>query len=130
MLAPLDNLANDSNLSEKSRGFLDMAHRNGNKLLKMVTELLDFQKIEQSAEQVRLQDIELPMLLRVQLEKFVLAAQEKHIQLCIETCPQQQIHSDVKMMDRYWKIFSRMLSNIHLKVERLRCRLLLKVRWL
>ena len=32
----------------------------GNKLLKMVTELLDFQKIEQSAEQVRLQDIELP----------------------------------------------------------------------
>ena len=99
VLAPLDNLANDSNLSEKSRGFLDMAHRNGNKLLKMVTELLDFQKIEQSAEQVRLQDIELPMLLRVQLEKFVLAAQEKHIQLCIETCPQQQIHSDVKMMD-------------------------------
>ena len=47
MLAPLDNLANDSNLSEKSRGYLDMAHRNGNKLLKMVTELLDFQKIEQ-----------------------------------------------------------------------------------
>ena len=70
VLAPLDNLANDSSLSEKSREFLDMAHRNGNKLLKMVTELLDFQKIEQSAEQVRLQDIELPMLLRVQLEKF------------------------------------------------------------
>ena len=108
VLAPLDNLANDSNLSEKSRGFLDMAHRNGNKLLKMVTELLDFQKIEQSAEQVRLQDIELPMLLRVQLEKFVLAAQEKHIQLCIETCPQQQIHSDVKMMDL---ILENLLSN-------------------
>lgn len=70
VLAPLDNLANDSNLSEKSRGFLDMAHRNGNKLLKMVTELLDFQKAEQSAEQVRLQDIELPMLLRVQLESL------------------------------------------------------------
>ena len=108
VLAPLDNLANDSSLSEKSRGFLDMAHRNGNKLLKMVTELLDFQKVEQSAEQVRLQDIELPMLLRVQLEKFVLAAQEKHIQLCIETCPQQQIHSDVKMMDL---ILENLLSN-------------------
>ena len=46
VLAPLDNLANDSNLSEKSRGFLDMAHRNGNKLMKMVIELLDVQKIE------------------------------------------------------------------------------------
>lgn len=48
------------------------------------------------------------MLLRVQLEKFVLAAQEKHIQLCIETCPQQQIHSDVKMMDL---ILENLLSN-------------------
>lgn len=108
---------------------MDMAQRNGNKLLKMVTELLDFQKVEQSAEQVRLQDIELPMLLRLQIDKFALAAQEKHILLCLETCPQQQIRSDVKMVDRYWKIFSRMLSNIHLKVERLRCRLLLKERW-
>ena len=36
----------------------------------MVTELLDFQKVEQSAEQVRLQDIELPMLLRLQTNLF------------------------------------------------------------
>ncbi len=74
MLAPLDNLANDSNLSEKSRGFLDMAHCNGNKLLKMVTELLDFQKVEQSAEQVRLQDIELPMLLTCAVGKVCIGS--------------------------------------------------------
>ena len=108
VLAPLVDLSKDTNLSEKSRAFLDMAQRNGNKLLKMVTELLDFQKVEQSAEQVRLQDIELPMLLRLQMDKFALAAQEKHIQLCLETCPQQQIHSDVKMMDL---ILENLLSN-------------------
>lgn len=108
VLAPLVDLSKDSHLSEKSRVFLDMAQRNGNKLLKMVTELLDFQKVEQSAEQVRLQDIELPMLLRLQMDKFALAAQEKHIQLCLETCPQQQIHSDVKMMDL---ILENLLSN-------------------
>ena len=108
VLAPLVDLSKDTNLSEKSRAFLDMAQRNGNKLLKMVTELLDFQKIEQSAEQVRLQDIELPMLLRLQMDKFALAAQEKHIQLCLEACPQQQIHSDVKMMDL---ILENLLSN-------------------
>ena len=108
VLAPLVDLSKDSHLSEKSRVFLDMAQRNGNKLLKMVTELLDFQKIEQSAEQVRLQDIELPMLLRLQMDKFALAAQEKHIQLCLETCPQQHIHSDVKMMDL---ILENLLSN-------------------
>lgn len=108
VLAPLVDLSKDSHLSEKSRAFLDMAQRNGNKLLKMVTELLDFQKVEQSAEQVRLQDIELPVLLRLQMDKFALAAQEKHIQLCLETCPQQQIHSDVKMMDL---ILENLLSN-------------------
>ena len=108
VLAPLVDLSKDSLLSEKSRVFLDMAQRNGNKLLKMVTELLDFQKVEQSAEQVRLQDIELPMLLRLQMDKFALAAQEKHILLCLETCPQQQIRSDVKMVDL---ILENLLSN-------------------
>lgn len=49
---------------------MDMAQRNGNKLLKMVTELLDFQKVEQSAELVRLQDVELPMFLRLQVENL------------------------------------------------------------
>ena len=108
VLAPLVDLSKDSHLSEKSRVFFDMAQRNGNKLLKMVTELLDFQKVEKSAEQVRLQDIELPMLLRLQMDKFALAAQEKHILLCLETCPQQQIRSDVKMVDL---ILENLLSN-------------------
>ena len=108
VLAPLDNLANDSSLSEKSRVFLDMAQRNGNKLLKMVTELLDFQKVEQSAELVRLQDVELPMFLRLQVEKFIVAAQEKHIHLSLEACPQHLVHTDVKMMDL---ILENLLSN-------------------
>lgn len=108
VLAPLVDLSKDSHLSEKSRGFLDMAQRNGNKLLKMVTELLDFQKVEQSAELVRLQDVELPMFLRLQVEKFIVAAQEKHIHLSLEACPQHLVHTDVKMMDL---ILENLLSN-------------------
>ena len=108
VLAPLVDLSKDSHLSEKSRGFLDMAQRNGNKLLKMVTELLDFQKVEQSAELVRLQDVELPMFLRLQVEKFIVAAQEKHIRLSLEACSQHLVHTDVKMMDL---ILENLLSN-------------------
>lgn len=74
----------------------------------MVTELLDFQKVEQSAELVRLQDVELPMFLRLQVEKFIVAAQEKHIHLSLEACPQHQVHTDVKMMDL---ILENLLSN-------------------
>lgn len=108
VLAPLVDLSKDSHLSEKSRAFLDMAQRNGNKLLTMVTELLDFQKVEQSAEMVRLQDVELPMFLRLQVEKFIVAAQEKHIHLSLEACPQHLVHTDVKMMDL---ILENLLSN-------------------
>lgn len=108
VLAPLVDLSKDSHLSEKSRVFLDMAQRNGNKLLKMVTELLDFQKVEQSAELVRLQDVELPMFLRLQVEKIIVAAQEKHIHLSLEACPQHLVHTDVKMMDL---ILENLLSN-------------------
>ena len=108
VLAPLVDLSKDSHLSEKSRVFLDMAQRNGNRLLKMVTELLDFQKVEQSAELVRLQDVELPMFLRLQVEKFIVAAQEKHIHLSLEACPQHLVHTDVKMMDL---ILENLLSN-------------------
>ena len=108
VLAPLVDLSKDSHLSEKSRAFLDMAQRNGNKLLTMVTELLDFQKVEQSAELVRLQDVELPMFLRLQVEKFIVAAQEKHIHLSLEACPQHLVHTDVKMMDL---ILENLLSN-------------------
>ena len=108
VLAPLVDLSKDSHLSEKSRGFWDMAQRNGNKLLKMVTELLDFQKVEQSVELVRLQDVELPMFLRLQVEKFIVAAQEKHIHLSLEACPQHLVHTDVKMMDL---ILENLLSN-------------------
>ncbi len=108
VLAPLVDLSKDSHLSEKSRVFLDMAQRNGNKLLKMVTELLDFQKVEQSAELVRLQDVELPMFLRLQVEKFIVAAQEKHIHLSLEACPQHLVHTDVKMIDL---ILENLLSN-------------------
>ena len=108
VLAPLVDLSKDSHLSEKSRKFLDMAQRNGSSLLKMVTELLDFQKVEQSIEQVCLQDVELPMFLRLQMDKFVIAAQEKHIHLSLEACPTLFVHTDVKMMDL---IFDNLLSN-------------------
>lgn len=44
VLAPLADLAKDAHLGEQSRHFLELAQRNGDKLLRMVTELLDFQR--------------------------------------------------------------------------------------
>lgn len=108
VLAPLADLAKDATLGDKSRKFLEMAQRNGDKLLKMVTELLDFQKIAVAKTQVRLQKVELSVLLRQQVDKFQMSAQEKRISLRLATCGQHTFSTDLSMMDL---IFENLLSN-------------------
>ena len=108
VLAPLADLAKDATLGDKSRKFLEMAQRNGDKLLRMVTELLDFQKIAVAKTQVRLQKVELSVLLRQQVDKFQMSAQEKHISLRLATCGQHTFSTDLSMMDL---IFENLLSN-------------------
>ena len=108
VLAPLADLAKDTTLGDKSRKFLEMALRNGDKLLRMVTELLDFQKIAVAKTQVHLQKVELSVLLRQQVDKFQMSAQEKHISLRLTTCGQHTFSTDLSMMDL---IFENLLSN-------------------
>ena len=85
-----------------------MALRNGDKLLRMVTELLDFQKIAVVKTQVHMQKVELSVLLRQQVDKFQMSAQEKHINLRLATCGQHTFSTDLSMMDL---IFENLLSN-------------------
>ena len=108
VLAPLADLAKDTTLGDKSRKFLEMALRNGDKLLRMVTELLDFQKIAVGKTQVHLQNVELSVLLRQQVDKFHISAQEKHISLRLTICGQHVFSTDLSMMDL---IFENLLSN-------------------
>lgn len=108
VLAPLADLAKDATLGDKSRKFLEMAQRNGDKLLKMVTELLDFQKNAVAKTQVRLQNVELSVLLRQQVDKFQMSAQEKRISLRLATCGQHTFSTDLSMIDL---IFENLLSN-------------------
>lgn len=108
VLAPLADLAKDAGLSEKNRGFLDMAQRNGDKLLRMVTELLDFQKVGQTKEMLHLQDVSLLVLLRQQVDKFQTMAAEKHIRLDLEEEGDSVVKTDMKMIDL---VFENILSN-------------------
>ena len=108
VLAPLADLAKDASLSEKNRGFLDMSQRNGDKLLRMVTELLDFQKVGQTKEMLHLQDVSLLVLLRQQVDKFQTMAAEKHIRLDLEEEGDSVVKTDMKMIDL---VFENILSN-------------------
>lgn len=108
VLAPLADLAKDTTLGDKSRKFLEMALCNGDKLLRMVSELLDFQKMAVVKTQVHMQKVELSVLLRQQVDKFQMSAQEKHLNLRLATCGQHTFSTDLSMMDL---IFENLLSN-------------------
>ena len=108
VLAPMANLAKESGMSENGKALLSMAQSNGDKLLRMVTELLDFQKLEQTSGEIHLQNIHLPVMIRSQIDKFKVAAAEKNIALQMETCAEVEFATDLKLMDL---IFENLLSN-------------------
>ncbi len=108
VLAPLADLAKDKGLSAQSRNFLDMAQRNGDKLLRMVTELLDFQKMERTEAKVHLQEMQLRVFLEQQARKFSTMASDKNIRLGIKDCPTVKVMTDFSLIDL---IFENLLSN-------------------
>ena len=109
VLAPLDNMAKDSTLSAPSARYLSIARRNGAKLLKMITGLLDFQKIDQRSSEPTIQKIALKPLLEQQVARFDLLAQEKKITLALDDCPGEAlVWLDPMMAD---KLFDNLISN-------------------
>lgn len=109
VLAPLDDMAKDSTLSEPSVRYLSIARRNGAKLLKMITGLLDFQKIDQQSSEPNVRKMALKPLLEQQVARFALLAQEKKITLALDDCPGEAlVWLDPMMAD---KLFDNLISN-------------------
>lgn len=109
VLAPLDDMAKDNTLSEPSARYLSIARRNGAKLLKMITGLLDFQKIDQQSSEPSVRKMALKPLLEQQVARFALLAQEKKITLVLDDCPSEAlVWFDPMMAD---KLFDNLISN-------------------
>lgn len=109
VLAPLNNLENEPKLSEKGRNYLQTAMQNGEKLLQMTTQLLDFQKEAISPSKINLSIFNLNELLNGKLKQFTPFAERKHINLFLEL-PNEGIivETDQKKMER---ILDNLLSN-------------------
>lgn len=109
VLAPLDDMAKDGTLSASSARYLSIARRNGAKLLKMITGLLDFQKIDQRSSEPNVRKMALKPLLEQQVARFALLAQEKKIMLTLDDCPGEAlVWLDPMMAD---KLFDNLISN-------------------
>lgn len=109
VLAPLDDLAGDPSLSERARSYLEIARSNGSRLLKMITQLLDFQKSDQSEAAMTVHPFELSTLLKAQMKKFGVLAEQKGVRLRLAECPTDQLlWLNADMAD---KIFENIISN-------------------
>lgn len=109
VLAPLDDMAKDSKLSTSTAHYLSIARSNGAKLLKMITGLLDFQKMDLQGSEPAARKMMLRPLLEQQIERFSLLAREKKITLTLDDCPVDcWVWLDPIMAD---KLFDNLLSN-------------------
>ncbi|NDP21550.1 MAG: response regulator [Paludibacter sp.] len=78
--APLNEIENES-LSEDGRSALSLAQRNLDKLFNLITQLLDFQRIENNSMQLSVEETRLNHFIGDITENFILPAKEKNISL-------------------------------------------------
>lgn len=78
--APLNEIENEA-LSEDGRSALSLAQRNLDKLFNLITQLLDFQRVENDSMQLSVEETKLNEFINSISENFVLPAKEKNISL-------------------------------------------------
>ena len=83
--APLQDI-DDVELSSDDRLALNLARKNADKLLNMVNQLLDFQKIERDAMSLKVEDSDIGRFLNELACNFIPLAQAKKINLKISGC--------------------------------------------
>lgn len=109
ILAPLKDIAADSGLSQRSRQFLNMALENGNRLMTMISQLLDFQKASQGKHDFHPQLLEATAYLQAQTHKFMVVATDNGITLTTDVpAGKLSFISDATILDL---IFENLVSN-------------------
>lgn len=109
VLAPLKDIAADQGLSSRSRQFLDMATENGNRLMTMISQLLDFQKASQKAHDFHPQLLDATAYIQAVAQKFMVVASDNGITLSTDVADHpMSFISDQTILDI---IFENLVSN-------------------
>ncbi|RUT07080.1 hypothetical protein DSM106972_023410 [Dulcicalothrix desertica PCC 7102] len=109
MLSPLEDMvAEDAELTQQQRQILELVHRNGLRLLKLVNTLLDFSRIEAGRVQAVYDKTDLATLTRELASVFRSAIEKAGLQLIIN-CPQYiEAYVDQQMWE---KVVLNLISN-------------------
>jgi signal transduction histidine kinase len=109
MLGPLEDTLNDNKVFDKAKERLEVAHRNGIRLLKLVNTLLDFSRIEAGRIEALYESIDLTKLTSELASLFRSATEKASLNLVVDC---SAISRDVYVDREMWeKIVFNLISN-------------------
>lgn len=106
---PIKQLETSSEITENDRKLLSIARTNVDRMLKLVNQLLDFNKLENDALRLEVSDTDIVALLRDVSMSFVLAAKYKQIEFT--TFGLEDAYTVPVDTDKVVKIYCNLLSN-------------------
>lgn len=106
---PIKQLIGSADLTDSDRQLLSIAQTNVDRMLKLVNQLLDFNKLENDTLRLEVADIDVTALLRDVTMSFALAAKYKQIDFC--TIGLEQPFTVAADADKIIKIYCNLLSN-------------------
>ena len=84
IVAPIDNILQNERISQSVRSQLEIVQSNGQRMLRMVNQLLEFRKVQNQKMKLKLQETLLSDLVEETSANFRKEANEKHIRFEIE----------------------------------------------
>ncbi|OJU54119.1 MAG: hybrid sensor histidine kinase/response regulator [Bacteroidales bacterium 45-6] len=106
IMAPLDDLCKEKGLTDKARYFLELARNNTHKLYTLISQLLEFEKVDSHKQQLVLTPINLNDLLAEEIASFQPFCDKKQLHLNL-SLPGEDVYT---MADR--RILEILLDNL------------------
>ena len=105
---PVNYIIHDDNLNTQQRNMLQIVQRNVLVLTQLVSEILDFRKVQSGKMELRLSDFNLTENMRQWITLFSASAQKKHITISLDAPDTLMLRAD---QDKIERICYNLLSN-------------------
>ena len=105
---PVNYIIHDDNLNSQQRSMLQIVQRNVLVLIQLVSEILDFRKVQNGKMELRLSDFNLAESMKQWIMLFSVSAQKKHIAINMDAPDTIMLRAD---QDKIERICYNLLSN-------------------
>ena len=105
---PVNYIIHDDNLNSQQRSMLQIVQRNVLVLIQLVSEILDFRKVQNGKMELRLYDFNLAESMKQWIKLFSASAQKKHIAISMDAPDTIMLRAD---QDKIERICYNLLSN-------------------